>query len=83
MLYCLLSGYEDARRKSVDGLNLVESTKLNKSIYAVYNVIYSLNVNENHVPYRESKLTRMLKDSLSGTNRILMITCLVILSVFT
>ncbi|XP_059462605.1 kinesin-like protein KIN-10C [Corylus avellana] len=71
-----LAGYKDARRKSVDSLNLVESTKLNKSIYAVYNVVYSLNVNENHVPYRESKLTRMLKDSLSGMNRILMITCL-------
>lgn len=71
-----LAGYEDARRKSVDGLNLVESTKINKSIYAVYNVVYSLNANENHVPYRESKVTHMLKDSLSGTNRILMITCL-------
>ncbi|KAM4069014.1 hypothetical protein ACB094_12G057000 [Castanea mollissima] len=71
-----LAGYEDARRKSTDGLNLVESTKINRSIYAIHNVVYSLNANESHVPYRESKLTHMLKDSLGGLNRILMITCL-------
>ncbi|KAG2709870.1 hypothetical protein I3760_05G260900 [Carya illinoinensis] len=71
-----LAGYEDARRKSTDGINLVESAKINKSIYAMYNVIYSLNANERHVPYRESKITHMLKDSFDGMNRILMITCL-------
>ncbi|GMY39579.1 kinesin-like protein KIN-10C isoform X2 [Fagus crenata] len=71
-----LAGYEDARRKSVDGLNLVECTKINKSIYAIHNVVYSLNANESHIPYRESKLTHMLKDSLGGMSRILMITCL-------
>ncbi|XP_030925959.1 kinesin-like protein KIN-10C isoform X2 [Quercus lobata] len=71
-----LAGYEDARRKSADGLNLVESTKINRSIYAIHNVVYSLNANESHVPYRQSKLTHMLKDSLGGLNRILMITCL-------
>ena len=83
MLYCLLSGYEDARRKSADGLNFVESTKINRSIYAIHNVVYSLNANESHVPYRDSKLTHMLKDSLGGLNRILMITCLVMLLIFT
>ncbi|XP_041013315.1 kinesin-like protein KIN-10C [Juglans microcarpa x Juglans regia] len=71
-----LAGYEDARRKSTDGINLVESAKINKSIYAMYNVIYSLNANERHVPYRESKITHMLKDSFDGMNRILMFTCL-------
>lgn len=79
----LSSGYEDARRKSTDGINLVESAKINKSIYAMYNVIYSLNANERHVPYRESKITHMLKDSFDGMNRILMITCLVMLLVVT
>jgi kinesin family protein 22 len=83
MILCLLSGYEDARRKSVDGLNLVESTKINKSIYAIHNVVYSLNANESHIPYRESKLTHMLKDSLGGMSRILMITCLVMVLNFT
>uniref|UniRef100_A0A2P2KYD5 Kinesin-like protein KIF22 isoform X3 n=1 Tax=Rhizophora mucronata TaxID=61149 RepID=A0A2P2KYD5_RHIMU len=71
-----LAGYEDARRKSSDGPNFVENTKINRSIYALQNVVCSLKANESHVPYRESKLTRLLQDSLGGTNRILMITCL-------
>ncbi|KAK9291483.1 hypothetical protein L1049_019431 [Liquidambar formosana] len=75
-----LAGYQDARRKSIDGSNLVENTRINKSLYALQNVIYALNANESHVPYRESKLTRMLQGSLGGTNRIMMITCLVSLA---
>ncbi|KAK2653901.1 hypothetical protein Ddye_013757 [Dipteronia dyeriana] len=71
-----LAGYVDARRKSSEGLNLIESTKVNNSIYALHNVVNALNANENHVPYRESKLTRMLQDSLGGKSRILMLTCL-------
>ncbi|TXG70935.1 hypothetical protein EZV62_005870 [Acer yangbiense] len=71
-----LAGYEDARRKSSEGLNLIEITKVNKSIYALHKVVNALNANENHVPYRESKLTRMLQDSLGGKSRILMLTCL-------
>ncbi|KAA8533711.1 hypothetical protein F0562_031228 [Nyssa sinensis] len=71
-----LAGYEDARGKSSDVLNLVESTRINKSLYALLNVVYALNANESRIPYRESKLTRMLQDSLGGTNHVLMITCL-------
>ncbi|XVE58520.1 hypothetical protein DITRI_Ditri04bG0175900 [Diplodiscus trichospermus] len=71
-----LAGYEDGRRKSTDGVDVLENNKINKSIYALQNVIYALNANESHVPYRESKLTRMLRDSLGGTNKILMVTCL-------
>lgn len=41
------------------------------------NVVYALNANESRVPYRESKLTRVLQDSIGGTNRVLMLTCLV------
>ncbi|KAK8599472.1 hypothetical protein V6N13_077393 [Hibiscus sabdariffa] len=71
-----LAGYEDGRRKSTVGVNLLENNIINKSIYALHNVIYALNADDSHVPYRESKLTRMLRDSLGGTNKILMITCL-------
>ncbi|KAH1075424.1 hypothetical protein J1N35_027752 [Gossypium stocksii] len=71
-----LAGYEDAKRKSTSSFNLLENNKINKSIYALHNVVYALNANESHVPYRESKLTRILRDSLGGTNKILMITCL-------
>ncbi|XP_038906742.1 kinesin-like protein KIN-10C [Benincasa hispida] len=72
-----MAGYEDARRRSTDGMSLVENSKINKSIYALLNVASALNSNDNHVPYRESKLTRILQDSLGGAqSRILMISCL-------
>nr|KJB52768.1 hypothetical protein B456_008G275900 [Gossypium raimondii] len=71
-----LAGYEDAKRKSTGSDNLLENNKINKSIYALHNVVYALNANERYVPYRESKLTRILRDSLGGTSKILMITCL-------
>ena len=80
-LFTILLGYEDARRKSFEGLNLVESSRFNKSLYALLNVIYAINANETRVPYRESKLTRMLQNSFGGTNHVLMLTCLVRLSI--
>ncbi|WZZ74964.1 hypothetical protein YC2023_086334 [Brassica napus] len=61
-----LAGYEDSRKQKND-LTPLEITRINKSIYALQNVMYSLNANESHVPYRESKLTRMLKDCLHFT----------------
>ncbi|XP_038683468.1 kinesin-like protein KIN-10C isoform X2 [Tripterygium wilfordii] len=70
-----LAGYED-RRKSIDSFNMVDNNKINKAIYALQNVVYSLNHNESHVPYRESKLTHLLRGSLAGTGRIVMINCL-------
>ncbi|KAI4351715.1 hypothetical protein L6164_006043 [Bauhinia variegata] len=71
-----MAGYEDARRKSTHGSNLVETNKINKSIYALLNVFHALNANESRVPYRESKLTRLLQDSLGGTSKILVVACL-------
>ncbi|KAF3485561.1 hypothetical protein F2Q69_00056463, partial [Brassica cretica] len=70
-----LAGYEDSRKQN-NGLGPLETTRINKSIYALQNVMYALNANESHVPYRESKLTRMLKDCLQRSNRTLLITCL-------
>ncbi|XP_030536468.1 kinesin-like protein KIN-10C isoform X2 [Rhodamnia argentea] len=72
-----LTGYEDPRRKSNDGLSFVEKSKINKSLYALQNVLHALNANENHVPFRESKVTRLLQDSLGGlNNRLTVIACL-------
>ncbi|XP_022972990.1 kinesin-like protein KIN-10C isoform X1 [Cucurbita maxima] len=72
-----MAGYEDARRKSTDGTSLVENSKINKFTYALLNVASALNSNDNHVPYRESKLTRILQESMGGTqSKILMISCL-------
>ncbi|TKY45209.1 Kinesin protein KIF22 [Spatholobus suberectus] len=71
-----LAGYEDARKKSSDGSCLAEINKINKSIYALLNVCHALSTNESRVPYRESKLTRVLQDSLRGTSKIVLVSCL-------
>ncbi|KAJ0236281.1 Kinesin-like protein KIN-10C [Hirschfeldia incana] len=70
-----MAGYEDSRKQCSD-LAPLDITRINKSIYALQNVMYAINANESHVPYRESKLTHMLKDCLRGSNRTLLITCL-------
>ncbi|GAV69456.1 Kinesin domain-containing protein/HHH_3 domain-containing protein [Cephalotus follicularis] len=71
-----LAGNEDNRRTCNEGIRLQESAKINKSLFALSNVIYALNNNKPRVPYRESNLTRILQDSLGGTSRALMVICL-------
>ncbi|CAK9184206.1 unnamed protein product [Ilex paraguariensis] len=71
-----LAGNEDNRRTCNEGIRLQESAKINQSLFALSNVIYALNNNKPRVPYRESKLTRILQDSLGGTSRTLMVACL-------
>ncbi|KAH7867405.1 hypothetical protein Vadar_032943 [Vaccinium darrowii] len=71
-----LAGNEDNRRTCNEGIRLQESAKINQSLFALSNVIYALNNNRPRVPYRESKLTRILQDSLGGTSHALMVACL-------
>ncbi|GFQ07339.1 kinesin-like protein kif22 [Phtheirospermum japonicum] len=71
-----LAGNEDNRRTCNDGIRLQESAKINQSLFALSNVIYALNNGQPRIPYRESKLTRILQDSLGGTSRALMVACL-------
>ncbi|XP_057778908.1 kinesin-like protein KIN-10C [Salvia miltiorrhiza] len=71
-----LAGNEDNRRVCNEGIRLQESTKINQSLFALSNVIYALNNSKPRVPYRDSKLTRILQDSLGGTSRALMVACL-------
>ncbi|KAI3919612.1 hypothetical protein MKX01_018435 [Papaver californicum] len=75
-----LAGNEDNRRGCNEGIRIQESGKISQSLFALSNVIYALNNNKPRVPYRESKLTRILQDSLGGTSRSLMVACLVIQS---
>ncbi|PIM98594.1 Plus-end-directed kinesin ATPase [Handroanthus impetiginosus] len=71
-----LAGYEDPKRCSRDGMTPAESNRINKPLYALLNVVSAINANEIRVPYRESKLTRILQDSLCGTSRVVLLTCL-------
>ncbi|CAL4908556.1 unnamed protein product [Urochloa decumbens] len=71
-----LAGSEDNKRTYNEGIRLQESAKINQSLFALSNVISALNKNELRIPYRESKLTRILQDSLGGSSRAVMIACL-------
>lgn len=54
-----------------------EATKINLSLSALGNVISALvDGKTKHVPYRDSKLTRLLQDSLGGNTKTLMISCI-------
>uniref|UniRef100_A0A0D9WHB5 Kinesin-like protein n=1 Tax=Leersia perrieri TaxID=77586 RepID=A0A0D9WHB5_9ORYZ len=71
-----LAGNEDNRRTCNEGIRLQESAKINQSLFALSNVISALNKKEPRIPYRESKLTRILQDSLGGNSHAVMIACL-------
>ena len=60
------------------GLRLIEGSNINKSLLALGKVINTLSEGESqsYVPYRDSKLTRLLKDSLGGNTRTVLITCI-------
>ena len=63
-----LSGSECIKRSGVSGIHAVEAATIGKSLLSLGRVIRSLTGKEKHVPYRESKLTRILSDSLGGSS---------------
>ncbi|GER51013.1 alpha/beta-Hydrolases superfamily protein [Striga asiatica] len=71
-----LAGYEDPRKSSREGVTPTENNRKNKSLFALLSVVNAINSSESRVPYRESKLTRILQDSLGGTSRVLLLVCL-------
>jgi hypothetical protein len=63
-----LAGSERVRRTVSKGTRLSEAKSINTSLSALGNVIAALaEHNVSHIPYRDSKLTRLLQDSLGGT----------------
>ncbi|XP_027150622.1 kinesin-like protein KIN-4A isoform X2 [Coffea eugenioides] len=76
-----LAGSERAKRTGSDGLRFKEGVHINKGLLALGNVISALGDEKKrkegvHVPYRDSKLTRLLQDSLGGNSRTFMIACI-------
>eukprot|EP00232_Nephroselmis_pyriformis_P005630 CAMPEP_0182914054 /NCGR_PEP_ID=MMETSP0034_2-20130328/38355_1 /TAXON_ID=156128 /ORGANISM="Nephroselmis pyriformis, Strain CCMP717" /LENGTH=720 /DNA_ID=CAMNT_0025050787 /DNA_START=56 /DNA_END=2214 /DNA_ORIENTATION=+ len=69
-----LAGSERQAKTGATGERLTEATKINLSLSALGNVISSLvDGKSSHIPYRDSKLTRLLQDSLGGNTKTVMI----------
>ena len=69
-----LAGSEKISKTNVTGQQLEEAKNINKSLSALGNVINALTAEKKeHVPYRDSKLTRLLQDSLGGNSKTTLI----------
>ena len=69
-----LAGSERQAKTEATGQRLKEATKINLSLSALGNVIKALvDPKKGHIPYRDSKLTRLLQDSLGGNAKTVMI----------
>ncbi|PNJ33488.1 KIF22 isoform 5 [Pongo abelii] len=68
-----LAGSEDNRRTGNKGLRLKESGAINTSLFVLGKVVDALNQGLPRVPYRDSKLTRLLQDSLGGSAHSILI----------
>lgn len=69
-----LAGSERQSKTGASGERLKEASKINLSLSALGNVISALvDGKTSHVPYRDSKLTRLLQDSLGGNSKTIMI----------
>lgn len=69
-----LAGSERQSKTGATGDRLKEATKINLSLSALGNVISALVDGKSaHVPYRDSKLTRLLQDSLGGNTKTVMV----------
>ncbi|XP_052568375.1 kinesin-like protein KIF7 isoform X3 [Peromyscus californicus insignis] len=73
-----LAGSERVLKTGSTGERLKESIQINSTLLALGNVISALGDPQrrgSHIPYRDSKITRILKDSLGGNAKTVMIAC--------
>ena len=73
-----LAGSERANKSGTSGQSLKEGSFINKSLLTLGTVISSLSDGKStsHIPYRDSKLTRLLASALGGNSKTCLITCI-------
>ncbi|AQK47575.1 Di-glucose binding with Kinesin motor domain-like protein, partial [Zea mays] len=67
-----LAGSEWAAKTDAQGERLKQAQNINKSLSTLGDVIFAVATKTSHIPFRNSKLTHLLKDSLSGDSKTLM-----------
>jgi len=76
IVLCDLGGSEQLKRTEVDGQQKKEAIELNKSLTALGDVIHAVATKQRSIPHRNHKLTQLLRDSIGGSAKTLMIvTC--------
>ena len=70
-----LAGSERSKKSGAEGDRLREANNINKSLTTLGMCINKLASKEKHIPYRSSKLTHLLQNSLGGNSSTLMIAC--------
>ncbi|KAJ2700096.1 hypothetical protein FB645_005102 [Coemansia sp. IMI 203386] len=68
-----LAGSEDNRRTENGRDRMAESSAINRSLFVLGQVVEALNTGASRIPYRDSKMTRILQDSLGGDSQGMMI----------
>ncbi|XP_029686296.1 kinesin-1 heavy chain isoform X1 [Takifugu rubripes] len=70
-----LAGSEKVSKTGAEGAVLDEAKNINKSLSSLGNVISALAEGTAYIPYRDSKMTRILQDSLGGNCRTTIVIC--------
>ncbi|CAE6425114.1 unnamed protein product [Rhizoctonia solani] len=68
-----LAGSENNKMTGNDSIRMAESAAINKSLSVLGQVVHALNQRASRIPYRDSKLTRILQDALGGSSISLLI----------
>lgn len=70
-----LAGSERVKRSGAQGQQLKEAANINTSLLTLGNVVQALAERKKHIPVRDSKLTRILEDSIGGNCKTSLLVC--------